>query len=387
MCPIKNFSIQIDTKLLIQKLIMMNCKNALLLFCFVLGAVALTAQDKLEFPNLDASPMDAAHYPRTSAFNNYMPDDQKKPTQIKVLYSRPNKKEREIFGKLVPYGEVWRLGANEGTQVRFYQAVEIGGKFVAPGTYTLLAEVHPHKWGIIISSETNRAGAANLDPEKIVARAGAKVTNVGDSREAFTIGFQKVDEQRCNMVFEWDRTRATLPISFNPVFLDGVNASPMDLAQYPTRSRFQNFLKEEEKAANKPKIRVVYSRPQKKGRNIFGELLKFGEPWRLGANETTLITFFEDVKIGGTDVKAGRYGIMATVNKDKWDFVIHKNTQSWGVYKHDAETNVATFSASVAATPSEVEALSIVFEKKDDKNVDMIVAWDNSMARLPIQMK
>lgn len=359
----------------------MNLKNTFLLICLtLLCGFALNAQE-LEFPGMDASPMDAAHYPGRAAFPNYL--DDAPPLQVKVLYCRPQKKDRVIFGGLVPYGELWRLGANEATEVSFFQPVEIGGKAINAGTYTMFAEVHPNNWVIVISTQRFVAGTSNLDASQRVASVSIPVTNLKDSREAFTIGFQRINDEKCNMIFEWDRTRATLPISFNPANLSNLDASPMDLAQYPSNSRFTNFVEDAEKA----KVRVVYSRPQKKGRTIFGELVKYGEPWRLGANETTEITFFEDVKIGGSEVKAGRYGILANVEKDNWEFVIHSNIPSWGAHNHDEKKNVAKVSVPVTANSTEVEALSVVFDKKDDKNVDMVVAWDKTLVRMPIELK
>ena len=367
----------------------MAFKKTLLLVVGVLAIVFFANAQELKFPSLDKSSMDAAHYPRESAYLNYLDDDTKKEKrrQIKVLYSKPRKNDREIFGKLVPYGKEWRLGANEALEVSFFQNVEIGGTFIPAGTYTMFADVYPDHWTIKISTERFIAGTANRDVSQDVVHVDVPVSNVAESREAYTIGFQRVDDESCNMVFEWDHTRATLPISFNPAYLDDDNASPMDLAQYPNDSRFRNFLKKEELDANEPKVRVVYSRPQKKGRTIFGDLLKYGELWRVGANETTEITFFQDVNVGGTDIKAGTYGLTARVHKDKWDFIIHTNIPSWGHYNHDDSKNVATFSATTEKTPSTVEALSILFDKKDDKNVHLIVAWDDRMARLPIMMK
>lgn len=366
----------------------MKHKITITFLCLLMsGVFTLTAQ-KLEFAPMDASPMDLAHYPGNSAFNNYMPEDQKLDPQIKVLYCRPNKKERDIFGGLVPYGQLWRLGANEATEVTFMQPVEIGGKFVNAGTYTMNATIHPDHWMIHLSTERGVAGTANLDPEKIVASATAKVKNIANSREAFTIGFQEVNADKVYMVFEWDRTRAYLPVSFNPALLAGDDASPLDLAQYPSMSRFRNFIeKEEELAAAEPKVRVVYSRPQKKGRKLFGELVKYGEPWRLGANETTTITFFEDVMIGGKDVKKGTYGLMAIPNEKEWEFVIHKNVVSWGVANHDEETNVASIKVPVSSHTESMEALSMTFDKQDDKNVHLVVAWDKTLVRMPITMK
>ena len=366
----------------------MNLKNTILLFAlFSISAITLNGQE-LKFPDLDKSPMDAATYPRDAAWRNYMEGDAKNtPLKIKVLYCKPKKNDREIFGKLVPFGEDWRLGANEATEVYFASPVEIGGKFINAGYYTMFAEVHPNHWIIKISTERHIGGSENRDVSQDVVHVSVPVINMADSRESFTIGFQRVDDDHCNMVFEWDRTRTVLPISFNPVYLSGDDASPMDLVQYPSNSRLRNYVKPEELDAAVPKVRVVYSRPQKKGRTIFGDLVKYGEPWRLGANETTEITFFDDVTIGGKEVKKGKYGLMVIPSADKWEFVIHTNIPSWGTFGHDDATNVASVSAPVSKGASEVENLSIVFDKKGDKNVDMVVAWDKTQVRMPITLK
>ncbi len=343
---------------------------------------------ELEFPQLDVSPMDMAHYPNTSAFNNYMPDDQKLDPKIKVLYCRPNMKERVIFGDLVPYGQLWRLGANEGTEVTFLQPVEIGGEYVAPGTYTMNAVIYPDHWMVNFSTELGVAGTANLDATKVIATGKASVKNMPSSREAFTIGFQKVNDNKVNMVFEWEKSRASLPIGFNPPLLSGSDASPMDMSQYPAMSRFRNFIEtEEELAENTPKLRVVYSRPKMKERKIFGELIPYGEAWRLGANETTTITFYEDVMIGGTEVKKGTYGLMAVVNKNEWEFIVHKNVVSWGIANHDDATNIASVKGKVSSRSESIDALSMTFDKKDDKTIDLVIGWENTVARMPITLK
>jgi len=367
----------------------MTLKKLVLTCGLFFGALIIAFAQDLELPGMDPSPMDAAHYPPNAAFRNYLQgDDRNISEQVKVLYCRPQKKEREIFGGLVPYGQDWRLGANEGTEVTFFTSVEINHTIIAPGTYTMLATIFPDKWIIKITSERFTAGTANLDPSKQVVAVSVPTISLPNSREAFTIGFQKVDDNNCNMVFEWDRTRATMPISLSPPNLPGLDASPMDLAQYPNMSRFRNFIEDEkELAANVAKVRVVYSRPQKKGRTIFGELVKYGAPWRLGANETTEITFFEDVMIGDTEVKAGTYGLMAIVNQDSWEFIVHKGIPSWGDFGHDEKNNVARVSGSVEKMSNEVEGLTMAFEKKDDNTIHLVVAWDETMARMPIKMK
>ena len=359
---------------------------ATLLLLSLLTAPA-SAQE-VKFGDLDKSPMDVAHYPFRSAYLNYLDaDDPDRRRDIKVLYSRPQVKDRDIFGGIIPWGTDWRLGANEATEVTFFRNVEINNTFIPAGTYTMFAQVYPDQWIIKVSEERFIGGSANRDISKDLVAVPVPTMHVGQSREYFSIGFRKVDDQNVNMVFAWDQTRAELPIRLAPASLSGEDASPMDLVQYPNMSRLRNFVEEEELEANEPQVRVVYSRPRKKGRAIFGELVKYGEMWRLGANETTEITFFNDVTIGGQNVKAGRYGLFAIPREGEWEFILHKNTQSWGVPNHDPEDNVLTLKAATEKTPNTLEALSMTFVERGAKQVDLVVGWDNRMARLPITLQ
>jgi len=357
-----------------------------LLFLGLLSGLFTTAQaQEVKFADLDKSPMDAAHYPEGAAYQNYLAaDDADRTELIKVLYCRPGKNDRAIFGALVPWGQDWRLGANEATEVTFFQDVEIGHTLVPAGSYTLFAQVYPEQWIIKISTERFIGGSENRDVSKDIAAVTVPTTPLGTARESFVIGFQKVDDGLVNMLFEWDHTRATLPINLNPPSLAGDDVSPLDLVQYPPMSRLRNYVEAADLAANEPQVRVVYSRPQMKGRKIFGDLLKYSELWRVGANETTELTFFQDVNIGGTVVPAGRYGLFATVNKDNWEFIIHKNVQSWGPANHDDEDNIVTVVAKTEKTPSTLEALSMTFVDKGNNKIDLVVGWENTMARLPI---
>ena len=361
-------------------------KYTFLPFLFILLTTTMVAQE-IEWPGLDKSPMDLVTYPRSAAFANYLDeDDPDRDPKIKVLYSRPYKNDRVVFGELVKFGEDWRLGANEGTEVTFYQNVELGGVVIPRGVYRLLAEVNRDHWDVVVSTQQHTAGANDLDKTKEVGRFKAMTSATTSPREQFTIGFQKVDEGNVDMIMEWENTRATLPINLNAATMEGDDASPMDIAAYPSRSRFQNFLKPEEVEANQPKIRVVYSRPQMKERKIFGELLATGEMWRVGANQTTTLTFYEAVTIGGKDLRPGTYGLFARVNADNWEFIVHRNTQSWGHANHDEEDNLVTVRANTERTAQTLEALSVTFDKKNDGQVDILFGWENTMARLPVSL-
>ena len=174
-----------------------------LIVCLFAGMFTVLNAQELKFGGLDKSPMDAAHYPRRAAFLNYLDeDDADRTQQIKVLYCRPMKNDRVIFGELVPYGQDWRLGANEATEVTFFQPVEIGGTYIPAGTYTMFAQVYADYWVIKVSTERFIGGSANRDVTQDIVAVPVSTSTVPNVRESFTIGFQKVDDGNVNMVFE-----------------------------------------------------------------------------------------------------------------------------------------------------------------------------------------
>lgn len=188
-----------------------------------------------------------------------------------------------------------------------------------------------------------------------------------------------------------------LPITLIALFLMGfglrakaqdfpkLDASPLDMAYYPTRAAFRAFAKtDEEKKASEPIIRVLYSRPQKKGRDIFGGLEEYGSMWRIGANESAEIIFFQDVKIGGKKVKAGRYTMYAELGETTWNVVFNTDTDGWGAYAYNASNDVASVSVPVEKAKESIESFSIVFEKADE-GAHMIMGWDDTIVRVPIQ--
>lgn len=160
---------------------------------------SIQAQD---FGNLDKSPHDIAYY-RVNKIT---------PPSIKVLYGRPQKNGREIFGSLIPFGEVWRVGANEATEIRFYQDIIFGKEKVKAGTYVLYAIPNELEWILILNSNIDAWGSNGYDKNLDVARATAKVSNA-EFLEAFSIGF-KSKGKNVNMVLAWDITRVTVPIKF-----------------------------------------------------------------------------------------------------------------------------------------------------------------------------
>ena len=162
--------------------------------------------------------------------------------------------------------------------------------------------------------------------------------------------------------------------------LPAVDKSPMDMAYYPVN---YPVLKIQDKLTEPLAARVIYSRPQKAGRTIFGSLVKYGEVWRLGANEATEIEFFKNVKIGGKKVNKGRYTLYAIINEATWTIIVNKDTDTWGSFKYDKSKDVVRAGVAVQKTEMAIESLSMMFEKATG-GYNLIIGWDNVKVALPI---
>src|SRR5688572_28070492 len=119
--------------------------------------------------------------------------------------------------------------------------------------------------------------------------------------------------------------------------LPAVDKSPMDMIYYPAG---YPVLKIQDKAIDPLIARVIYSRPKKEGRTVFGGLVTYGKVWRLGANEATEVEFYRPVTIGGKKVAPGRYTLYAMVNEKTWTFIVNKETDTWGTFKYDTAKDV-----------------------------------------------
>src|SRR5215217_3885111 len=124
-----------------------------------------------------------------------------------------------------------------------------------------------------------------------------------------------------------------------------LDKSPMDMAYFPDE---YPVLKIKDKAKEPPVARVIYSRPQKADRTVFGDLVEYGKVWRLGANEATEIEFYKDVTIDGKRVPKGKYTLYAIVNPGQWIMILNKDTDTWGSFKYDEKKDVLRTTIPVA---------------------------------------
>lgn len=178
-------------------------KSMLLLFSMA-SAFTLTAQNPpAEFPGIDKSPADILYY-RTEKGASPL---------IKVIYGRPSKNGREVFGALVPFGQVWRTGANEATEITFRKDAKVAGKSIKAGTYVLHTIPTEKDWTIILNSKLDVWGAYEYDQTKDVLRVSVSSSSSDKSVEVFSMNFKPADKGAI-LVLGWDKTRVEIPITF-----------------------------------------------------------------------------------------------------------------------------------------------------------------------------
>jgi hypothetical protein len=131
---------------------------------------------------------------------------------ITIDYSSPRAKGRKIYGGIVPFGKVWRAGANEATTFVTTADLNVGGTTVPAGSYTLFALPDQNKWTLVISKKTGEWGTAYPGPGEDLARIDMKVSQLPSSVENFTISFDH-GASGCVMHLDWETTRASVDIA------------------------------------------------------------------------------------------------------------------------------------------------------------------------------
>lgn len=161
-----------------------------------------------------------------------------------------------------------------------------------------------------------------------------------------------------------------------------LDKSPLDILYYPPE---YPKLKMIGKIASPPVFRVIYSRPQKNGRKIFGSVVKYNEHWRLGANEATEIEFFEPVIIQQKKVPEGRYMLYCIPQPAEWTLILNSDLYSWGLIE-DPGKDIFKFRVPTIAAGTAIEAFTMETEKSGDGSALLWIGWDDTKVVLPVQL-
>ncbi len=134
-------------------------------------------------------------------------------------------------------------------------------------------------------------------------------------------------------------------------------------------------------------IQIEYSRPSAKGRTVYGDLVPFGKHWRTGANANTTVSFSEDVKIAGKDLKKGKYALFTTPKADSWDVIFYTDTNNWGLPEEWNETKVALkVTVKPETTTKSVESFSIFLNNLTNDSGIMELSWERTTVAIPFSV-
>lgn len=134
-------------------------------------------------------------------------------------------------------------------------------------------------------------------------------------------------------------------------------------------------------------VTLEYSRPGLKGRGekVFGELLPYGEVWRTGANESTKVSFADDVEISGQPLKAGTYALYTIPGQDEWTVIFSKNPELWGDSGYKQEEDALRVKVAPVTVPYPQETFTIDFENYTPNSADLTIRWDNTQVKVPVK--
>jgi len=137
-------------------------------------------------------------------------------TNFELEYSRPSVRDREIFGDILPFGEMWRTGANKNSMITFDQDIKIAGQDVAAGSYAIFTQINENDWDIYLYSDTENWGLPEeMEDEKVVAKFNVKSVNDAPQKETFTIEFENLTTTGFDLVFKWETREVVLPFELH----------------------------------------------------------------------------------------------------------------------------------------------------------------------------
>lgn len=165
----------------------------------------ITESHAQSFKNLDESPHDISYYRE----NRVMPPI------IKVTYGRPLLNREKAFGDQIPFNKVWRTGANEATEIKFYSDVVFGNQLIKAGTYVLITIPGEEEWEVILNKNLDVWGAFQYDPNADIVKIKVPVSKA-ERLEVFSIAFKRINDE-IQMVLGWDSTRVKIPLKIKDI--------------------------------------------------------------------------------------------------------------------------------------------------------------------------
>jgi hypothetical protein len=296
--------------------------------------------------------------PRDSVFLSFGNDS------ISVNYGRPSIRGRVIMGDLVPWNKVWRTGANEATHLKTNFDCQIGGVPLPKGTYTLWTLPSPTGWKFIINKQTGQWGT-RYDARQDLARFDATVEPLSTVVDTFTIALIPSGNSEGRLVLSWEKTRVWTPFERN----DHIRPlSPLDSADV---------------SLGDTHIKIVYSSPFVRGRQIWGVVVPYDSVWRTGANAPTALTTDGPIRIGNVSLPAGGYVLRSIPTEERLALLISRKPSAPGPITDSLLVGRVVMKAD---TPVEsIDPFKIWFSVADDGNPVLELGWADKEFSVEVQ--
>ncbi|MSU70010.1 MAG: DUF2911 domain-containing protein [Opitutaceae bacterium] len=302
--------------------------------------------------------------------------DRRPGNRVTITYGRPYTKNpktgelRKIWGGLVPWGKADRLGADEATLFITQQTIVMGGATIPPGSYTLYtvpSENGPSK--LAISTNIGKWGVP-VDETHDLARVDMKKDSLDAPVDQLTLAIENDPARGGVLKIKWENTQFSVPFKAPAPRIDFPAASPTSTLK---------------QRIGLTDIEIVYSRPGVKGRQIFGGLLPYGDVWRTGANSATKVVFSTPVKLNGTEIPAGTYGLFAVPGQEEWTVIINRIANQWGAYQYQQKDDVLRIKVAPVKLDQTVETFTIDLNDLRDESATLNLLWEKT--RVPVRLE
>ncbi len=344
-------------------------------------------------------------------------------TDVTITYSRPGVKGRTIWGDppagaaakgeatldgqtdglngtaLVPYGHMWRTGANTATQFEVSDNVLVNGQPLAAGTYSLHSIPGKDEWTYIFNGTANQWGSFSYDAKKDTLRIKAKPQWVNDSQETMIFIIDPAVDISPKSHF------ASSILSLTVVILAAQFASAQLRLPLPSQNASVK------QTIGVTDVTITYSRPGVKGRTIWGDppagaaakgeatldgqtdglngtaLVPYGHMWRTGANTATQFEVSDNVLVNGQPLAAGTYSLHSIPGKDEWTYIFNGTANQWGSFSYDAKKDTLRIKAKPQWVNDSQETMIFIIDPAVDNTATVSLRWEKVRVPFTIEVK
>jgi len=286
---------------------------------------------------------------------------------ISVSYGRPSMRGRTIMGGLVPFEKVWRTGANMATHLRASFDMMFGGMPIPRGAYTIYTVPGPARWKVIINNQTGQWGT-QYDQRQDRARITTTPRTLSVPVDTFRISLAAAGRSGGVLRLAWETTLIEIPFERN----DRIHpVSPLDSSTI---------------TLNGKNLKVRYSRPFIRGRDIWGTLVPFDSVWRTGANAVTALSSEGEIIIGGVTVPRGTYSLYS-IPTDKGMTLLVNRQLPGSEPDYRPALDVARIPMQMTRSTSAVDPLKISWKRRTATSCILQIGWADRVFSTPVTLR